>query len=472
MGDEVTKHHFTEKDYELFQQKLNQEKVFVHALFEHSRFDNKTRKLGYEVELCLVDASGAPAPFNEEILNAADNKLFTYELAKYNLEINGNAFKIHDRVFKDIEQDLSELYSQVEQAASKFDVQIGLFGVLPCLGRSHLNSEHYMSSMYRYKLLDQRLMEMRSRAIQLEIQGQDHLNIEKNDVMLEALGTSLQMHYQIPFDESVDSYHAALWASMALVAASANSPLVLQKNCWQESRIAIFKQAVDTRNAQEVHDAIIPRVHLGKGYINSWLELFDDNDYYSPILPEVIDCPVEKLHHFNLHNGTIWRWVRPILGLDGDGKYHLRLELRVTPSGPTLIDTMANMVFYIGLTEGLKQTPQDLTRLPFEVLEQDFYQVARLGLEAKVSWCHGEMDSMQKLLLNHAIPVAYQGLETLGIENPEYWMEIIQQRVSSTQTGANWIIDFWEKNQDSKALVRTYLKHAKANKPVHLWPKP
>lgn len=472
MGDEVNKHHFTHKDYRLFQKKLDQEMEFVRDLFKHKKFDHKTRKLGYEVELCLLDSSGLPAPLNEEILIEADNKLLTYELARYNLEINGHAFAVHDQVFNEIQQDLTELYSQVEDAASKFDAQVGLFGVLPSLQRRHLERDKYMSAMYRYKLLDKRLMDMRDRPIHLEIHGEDHLQIEHNDVMLEAMGTSLQMHYQIPFDEAVDSYHAALWSSMALLAASANSPLVLQKNCWRESRIAIFKQAVDTRNSQEMHDAIIPRVHLAKGYIKSWLELFEDNHYYSPVLPEVIDCGVEQLHHFNLHNGTIWRWVRPILGVDGDGLYHLRLELRVTPSGPTLIDTLANMVFYIGLTEGLKQASGELTRIPFEVLEQDFYSVARHGLDARVSWLRGEMDSMQNLLLKHAIPVAYQGLDQLGISSPEQWLGIIEQRVKTGQTGANWILKYWQKSHNTAELVKTYLQHAKRNIPVHSWPKP
>lgn len=472
MGDEVNKYHYKEKDYQLFQQKLDREMEFVRQLFKHNKFDNKTRKLGYEVELCLLNAWGLPAPLNKEILTEANNTLLTYELAKYNLEINGHAFSVHDQVFIKIEQDLHDLYSQVNVAASKFNVEAGLFGVLPSLERQHLDRNIYMSGMYRYEVLDQRLMEMRSRPIHLEIHGRDKLQIEHNDVMLEAMGTSLQMHYQVPFDEAVNSYHAALWSSMALLAASANSPLVLQKSCWQESRIAIFKQAVDTRTSQEMHDAIIPRVHLAKGYIESWLELFEDNRYYSPILPEVIDSGVEQLHHFNLHNGTIWRWVRPILGVDGDDRFHLRLELRVTPSGPTLIDTLANMALYIGLTEGLKQTVEDLTRIPFNVLEEDFYSVARHGLDARVSWLQGEMDCMQNLLLKYAIPVAYQGLDQLGISNPEHWLSIIEQRVKTGQTGANWILNYWRKSKDTAALVKTYLHHAKENKPVHSWPKP
>ena len=469
MGDEISKDHFAPEDYQLFQQKLEVETEFVRALFAENRFDNQTHKLGYELELCLVDGDGSPAPLNKQILEKANNPLFTYELAKYNLEINGNAFDLVPGVFEGIENDLSTLYAQVQRAATDFGINVGLFGVLPSLRPEHLNSDHYMSDLFRYHLLDQRLMEMRERPVHLELRGNDHLTLEKNGVMLEALSTSLQTHWQIPFNEAVDSYNAALWASMVMLAASANSPLVMGKRCWQESRIAIFKQAVDTRNPQEIEDAIIPRVHFGKGYITSWLELFEDNDYYSPILPETRDTAVEKLHHFNFHNGTIWRWVRPILGCV-DGIYHLRLELRVTPSGPTEIDTMANMVFFIGLIEGLKQRPDDLTRIPFDVLEEDFYTVAREGLSARVSWCHGEMDSIRDIILESAIPLALAGLRQLGIESSAHWLDIVEARIRSGQTGANWILNYWKKDPDLSSLVRSYLHNARDNNPVHMWP--
>ena len=472
MGDEVDKDHYEEADYLLFQQKLDEEMAFVRQLFADGRFDQNTRKLGYELELCLLDEDGTPAPCNRQVLEKAANPLFTHELAKFNLEINGNAFDIEADVFDQIDDDLQELYSQLRQAAESCGVQAGLFGVLPSLQQSHLNADRYMSELYRYQILDRRLIEMRQRPVHLEIHGDDHLLLEKNGVMLEALSTSLQTHYQVPFDEAVDSYHAALWASMAVLAVGANSPLVMGKQCWQESRIAIFKQAVDTRNPQEIDDAIIPRVHFGKGYIESWLDLFEDNNsYYSPILPETKDCDIEKLHHFNLHNGTIWRWVRPILGREKD-QYHLRLELRVTPSGPTLIDTMANMVFSIGLLEGLKQQPEQLTQISFDKLEKSFYRVAREGLNAQVSWCSGESDSIQKLILTQALPAAATGLDRLGVENGDRWLDIVEARVSTGRTGADWILKYWQKNRDLSALVKTYLRNAAQNNPVHNWPQP
>ncbi len=469
MGDEVNRDHYSSEDYRLFQQKLDAEKDFVRTLFRNNDFDSQTRKLGYELELCLLDASGKPAPFNKQILEKADNPLFTYELARYNLEINGNAFYLGPQLFNQVSKDLSILHEEVKQAASAFEVDTGMFGVLPTLTTDHLNAERFMSDMFRYRLLDKRLMEMRERPVHLDIHGEDHLTLDKSGVMLEALSTSLQTHWQIPFDEAVDSYHAALWASMIMLAVSANSPLVLGKQCWMESRIAIFKQSVDTRNPREIRDSVIPRVHFAKGYISSWLELFDDNDYYSPILPETRDTPVEKLHHFNFHNGTIWRWVRPILGCD-DGVYHLRLELRVTPSGPTEIDTLANMVFFIGLIEGLKQKPCKLTEVPFKVLDKDFYAVARDGLKARVSWYDGTMDSIRNIILNSAIPLANHGLQELGIESTSHWLDIIHDRIATGRTGAQWILQAWKSNSDLTALVRQYVHNAHQNKPIHSWP--
>jgi gamma-glutamyl:cysteine ligase YbdK (ATP-grasp superfamily) len=470
MGEEINKRSFNTRDYERFHQCLVEETEFVRSLFSGRAFDNQTRKLGYELELCLVDNKGQPCGVNHEVIDQAKNPLLTTELAKFNLEINGHPFEVSPGVFDQIETDLSDLYQQVELAAGKFDAQSGLFGVLPSLRQEHLSPDAYMSEQHRYDLLSRQLIKMRGKPVQLQLRGEDNLNIEKNDVMLEALGTSLQVHLQVPFDEIVPAYHAGLWASMLILGASPNSPLIFEKCCWQESRIGIFKQAVDTRNVDEIRDGIIPRVHLGKGYIKSLLELFEDNFYYSPILPEVIDKPTEALHHFNLHNGTIWRWVRPILGQDSNGKYHLRLELRVVPSGPTLIDTIANLVFYVGMTEGLMPYGNDLTRLDFASLESDFYSAARYGMNANVHWIDGHQDSLKHLILDRALPLAQAGLNNIGVKDSDKWLDIIKARVICEQTGANWILQHWKHHADTSELVRTYLGHARSNTPVHLWP--
>ena len=472
MGEEIQKEHFEQADYDRFQQRLEQETELLRSLFAKRAFDNSSRKLGYELELCLADQNGNPSRTNTNVIEAVSNPLFTTELARFNMEINGNVFPYQANVFSQIEADLAQLYQQAEEAASDFGSQIGLFGVFPSVTEEHLDPEHYMTELHRYNLLSQQLLSMRGRPVQLHLDGEEQLKIEKHDVMLEALATSLQIHTQVPFDEIVPTYHAGLWSSMLVLAATANSPLVLGKCCWQESRIGIFKQSVDTRNLREKEDRIVPRVHFGKGYIESMLDLFEDNLYYSPILPEVLDRPIEDLHHLALHNGTIWRWVRPIIARNKDGSYHLRLELRVVPSGPTLIDTVANLVFYVGLTEGLKTLGDQLTEVPFATLESDFYRAAREGLDTQVHWPDGEQGELKQILLERALPLARQTLKASGIKGSERWLDIVEARIRTGATGANWISKHWKKHGDSAQLVCDYIKQAKSNQPVHLWQDP
>ena len=472
MGEEIHKEHFEQADSDRFQQRLEQETEVVRTLFAENTFDNESRVLGYELELCLADDNGNPSNNNIDIIEATANPLFTSELAKFNMEINGNPFPYRGDIFNRVEADLNDLFQQADEAAQRFDTRIGMFGVFPSVTREHLNPDGYMTELHRYNQLNRQLLSMRGRPIHLLLEGDDQLEVEKSDVMLEALATSLQIHLQVPFDEIVPTYHAGLWSSMLILGATANSPLVLGKCCWQESRIGIFKQAVDTRNLQEIEDHIIPRVHLGKRYIDSLLDLFEDNFYYSPILPEVIDRPLEDLHHLSLHNGTIWRWVRPIIARNKDDSYHLRLELRVVPSGPTLVDTLANIVFYVGLTEGLKSLGDTLTRVPYETLEIDFYGAAREGLDASVHWPDGQELPLKQLLLEQALPLARTNLKQAGIEDTDRWLDIIEARVRREATGAHWISSHWKRFGDSARLVREYIDQAQTNQPVHLWQDP
>jgi hypothetical protein len=472
MGEEIQQEHFEQADYDRFQQRLEQETEWLRSLFAKRAFDNSSRLLGYELELCLADRNGKPSRINTRVIDATNNPLFTTELARFNMEINGNVFPYQGAVFNRIEADLAALYQQAEDAAANFDSQIAMFGVFPSVTEEHLDPATYMTELHRYNLLNRQLLRMRGRPVRLYLEGEEKLEIEKNDVMLEALATSLQIHTQVPFDEIVPTYHAGMWSSMLILAATANSPLVLGKCCWQESRIGIFKQSVDTRNLQEVEDHIVPRVHFGKGYIESLLDLFEDNFAYSPVLPEVLERPIEDLHHLALHNGTIWRWVRPIIARNKDGSYHLRLELRVVPSGPTLSDTIANLVFYVGLTEGLKTLGEQLTAVPFADLEADFYRAAREGLDTSVHWPDGQLLPLKQILLERALPLAREALQAAGIEDSERWLDIIEARVKTGATGANWISKHWKHHADSAMLVRDYINQAKTNRPVHLWQDP
>ena len=471
MGSEISHRVFTKEDFIAFEKALFHEHAYVKGLFAKGSeiFSNKYR-IGYELEACILDSSNQPNPVNKQILDDIDSPLFTNELAKYDLEINGNVFELDGDAPKSLDTDLQSLWDKGQMTAEKFNAHLGLFGVLPSLKIKHFNKTLYQSDMHRYTLVSQRMRELRHEPVKILFHGEDVVSLKKDDVMLEALGTSLQIHLQIPFDESVAYYHAALLASVVLLGFSANSPLVLGKRAWHESRIAIFEQSVDTRDKERREHGDEKRVHFAHGYINSWMDLFEQNNAFKIIFADVKELPISKLHHFNLHNGTIWRWIRPILDSDKYGKHTLRLELRALPSGPTLIDTQTNIWFFIGLIKGLVDTKIDLTHLPFETLKDDFYNVARTGLETEFHEpINAKKVALNEWILKDGLKLAKAGLSSFGIEKAEPFLDVIQQRTSSRQNGAQWQLAHFKKYNSIPKLMEDYMHHAKQNIPVHQW---
>ena len=246
--------------------------------------------------------------------------------------------------------------------------------------------------------------------------------------------------------------------------------MVLGKRAWHESRITIFEQSVDTRDKQGRDHGDEPRVYFAHGYIDSWLDLFEHNKEFKIIFADAKEKPESDLHHFNLHNGTIWRWIRPILDKDKDGKHTLRLELRVLPSGPTLIDIQANIWFFIGLIQGLVKSKTKLTNIPFEKLKGDFYSVAKIGLESEFHEPEqGKKVSLKEWILNDGIELTKMGLESFGIDDADKYLNIIKQRTSSGQNGASWQLEHFKKFNSIPKLMEDYMKNSEQNIPVHKW---
>ena len=471
MGSEISNRIFTEKDFIAFKKAWLDELEYIKSLFEKGSkiFSNKYR-IGYELEVCILDNNNLPNPINKNMLDDINSPLFTNELAKYDLEINGNVFDLDANAPQRLDNDLHSLWDKAQKSATKFHAQLGLFGVLPSLQLKHFNKKLYQSEMHRYTLVSQRMKELRHENIKILFHGEDEVSLQKDDVMLEALGTSFQIHLQVPFDEAVEYYHAALLASVVLLGFSANSPLVMGKKAWYESRIAIFEQSVDTRDKQRREHGDETRVHFAQGYINSWLDLFEQNKAFKIMFADIKNKPQSELHHFNLHNGTIWRWVRPILDRDKKGKYTLRLELRILPSGPTLIDTQCNLWFFIGLIQGLVKSKINLEKIPFETLKNDFYTVAKKGIDTQFHEpINAEKVSLKEWILNDGLSLTKMGLSSLGINNVDEYLNIIEQRTESGQNGASWQLAHFKKFHSIPKLMEDYMKNSKQNIPVHTW---
>jgi gamma-glutamyl:cysteine ligase YbdK (ATP-grasp superfamily) len=471
MGAEISKREFTEQDFIAFKKAWLSELAYVKVLFDKGAeiFSNKFR-IGYELEACILNSSNLPEPINKKILDDINSPFFTNELAKYDLEINGNIFELDGEAPKKLDKDLRLLWQQAQDSAKKFNAKLGLFGVLPSLKFEHFNQALYQSDMHRYTLVSQRMKELRHEPIKVLFHGEDEVSLQKDDVMLEALGTSLQVHFQIPFDEAVEYYHASLLASVVLLGFAANSPLVLGKKAWHESRIAIFEQSVDTRDKQRRDHGDETRVHFAHGYIDSWLDLFEQNKEFKIMFADIQNRPVSDLHHFNLHNGTIWRWIRPILDKDKDGKHTLRLELRVLPSGPTLIDIQTNIWFFIGLIQGLVRSGINLSKIPFSKLKDDFYSVAKTGFESEFHEPkNAKKVSLKEWILNDGLELAKVGLDSFGIDDEDKYLNIIEQRTSNGQNGASWQLEHFKKFGNIPKLMEDYMKNSEQNIPVHKW---
>ena len=331
----------------------------------------------------------------------------------------------------------------------------------------------YMSRMMRYKTLNDRVMALRDgKPLTLRIEGESELTTTHHDVMLEAATTSFQIHLQCKPERSVRDFNASIIASAPTVAASANAPFLFGHSLWEETRIPLFEQAV------HVGDRYPPRVGFGSGYVReSLLEIFEENQGEHPILiPDVRDDPPSKFSHVRFHNGTVWRWNRPLIGFDFDGQVHLRIEHRVVPAGPTLRDCIANAAFYFGLVRGfgLAEKPPE-SDLPFEIARQNFYNAARYGLNGRPCWMHkGKLIElgMRELITSELLPMARRGLESAAIPATEIdeYLGVIEARVDSGQNGAAWQRR-WKHlhGNDLHELVREYRKRQDAGLPVHVW---
>jgi CBS domain-containing protein len=182
-----------------------------------------------------------------------------------------------------------------------------------------------------------------------------------------------------------------------------------------------------------------------------------------------------------LHNGTVWRWNRACYGVT-DGIAHLRIENRALPSGPTVQDEMANTALFIGLMVALPQEYGEISkRLSFDDAKENFFAAARHGLNVQLKWLDGKSLSASSLILNHLLPLAHAGLREARVDSSDIdkYLGILEARVRSGQTGAQWMLKSLASLEDHKGddpvdmrtriLTSTILARQKENKPVHDW---
>jgi gamma-glutamyl:cysteine ligase YbdK (ATP-grasp superfamily) len=494
MGEKVVVSGFDLSDRQRYRKKLQLCLNGLEQLLAEKRFDRPRNLMGLEIELNLADATGLPRMANDEVLERIASKDFQTELARFNLEVNIAPHRISGRVFDELAEELRTGLSYADRKAQEVDARILMVGILPTLGAQDL-VQSSLSHADRYRLLNDQILAARGEDLTLNIEGVERLEVTSASIAPEAACTSLQMHLQVTPARFAQVWNAAQAMAAVQVAVGANSPFLFGRELWRETRPPLFEQATDTRPEELKAQGVRPLAWFGERWVDSVLDLFEENVRFFPSLLPICDDEdpqrvldsggVPALSELVLHNGTIYRWNRPVYGVV-DGVPHLRVENRVLPAGPTVTDVLANAAFYYGLIRSLAEEARPVwTRLPFEVAAENFHLAAREGIDAVLRWPRprGGLERIRvaRLVLDELLPLARAGLDAWGVErvDRDRYLGVIEQRCLRGTNGAQWQARMYHHLRDSEglgraealaAMTRRYGELMRQGDPVHEWP--
>ncbi len=461
----------------------------LESMLRRGMFETGVRRIGAEQEMTLVDSGGRPAGASLAVLEGCQDPRLTTELAVFNLEANLDPQRLGGSFLRQLENELVAVVAEVNSGAREEGARVLLTGILPSLRREDLSLK-FMTPMPRYHQLNEALLALGEGSFSIFIRGVDELELSSDNVMFEAANTSFQLHLQVGPEDFARRYNLAQLITAPLLAAAANSPLLLGKRLWHETRVALFERSVDARSGAARERGRAPRVTFGNGWVDeSVLELFQDAAARFPVMlsRELDPPPLErvergeapKLSALMLHNGTVWRWNRPCYGV-ADGVAHLRIENRVLPAGPTVLDEVANAALFYGLMVGLDESSAEIpSRMLFDAAKGNFVNAARQSLGARLSWLDGRRIGARQLLLEELLPIARRGLSSIAVpeEDVDRYLGTVEARVESRRTGARWLLDAVASLDprtalDARAarLVEAMISHQQSGEPVHAWP--
>jgi hypothetical protein len=494
MGERVEPSALAEGHDHEVQHRLQRCVAALRRMVDDGWFGHHEDTVGMEVELDLVDPLGRPRLINDAVLTRLGRDDMQHELGQFNVELNLAPRRLRGPVLRETEANLVDVFDRCRAAIERLGVRLVAVGMLPTLSAEQLTVER-ISHNPRYELLAQRMRAARHRPFLVSIvDGCEPVEFSTDSVAPDAATTSLQLHLRVPPDRFADYYNAAQMIAGAQVAVAANSPYLLGYQAWQETRITLLEQLLDTRRAKEVRADAPARVRLGDRWIDDPVELFDDvARLFPPLFPMVeredpdaalAAGSAPALRELRLHNGTVWRWNRAVYDVQSGGP-QLRIENRVLPSGPTAADMVANAAFYYGLVRAVADDhagePAPWRRMPFAVAERDLHRAARDGLAAQLSW-RGVDYPVDRLTSEVLLPAAAAGLDAWGVDpdDRDRYLGVIEGRVRCGRNGAAWQIEMVRRLEERgreriaalHEMTRRYVEHAHTGAPVHEWPLP
>ena len=491
MGIEINQTSFSEQDYRRFNTALEENLAVLGELLTLPEFACGPGSLGAELEMYVIDDRGRPLHLNQEIQARAGDEQLTLELNRYNLEYNLTPYQLSAGPFAATEREILDKLGQLRSVAGEFGGRVVPIGILPTLRQSDFGP-HCITDRKRYHALVGQLLARRGGQFEIDINGADPLQLDMSDITLEGANTSFQVHYRVNPRDYADTFNAIQLMTPLALAISANSPTLFGHRLWQETRIPLFKQSIDTRKLDRYSWNEPARVNFGQGWVRrDALELFSEVvRIYAPLLPICADeragAQLQRgqtpgLSELRLHQSTVWLWNRPVYD-DVDGG-QLRIEMRALPAGPTPVDMVANAAFLIGLAEGIRpRIAELLPSLPFSMAEYNFYRAAQYGLEAQLVWPEfgqsGYREQPVCAVIERLLPLAREGLERIGIASAEgeKYLGIIERRLARRLTGASWQLAKLASLQHSmtredalKKLLEEFIDHSECNLPVAEW---
>lgn len=500
MGAEVSKQQFTGEDRVRFRRQVGRGTEAIARMLADGLFTDQGRPpkplLGMEVELNLVDEHMQPAMANAAVLEAIADPDYQTELGQFNIEINVSPrpFTTDDTI--SLEQALRTSLNRAEQRAAQTSSHLVMIGMLPTLKSEHF-AHHWISANPRYDLLNEQIFAARGEDLEIDITGvpltdghhTEHLRTSTDSILPEAACTSLQLHLRVAPEDFASHWNAAQAIAGVQVALAGNSPFLAETALWHESRIPVFEQATDTRPLELKNQGVRPRVWFGERWINTIFDLFEENTRYFPaLLPvctdtdplaELDDGRIPTLDELRLHNGTVYRWNRPVYDIH-EGQAHLRVENRVLPAGPTVVDTMANAAFYYGVVRGLVESDRPLwSRMSFNAAAENLQSGARTGMESQLYWPDVGWVRPDELVLRRLLVLAEDGLQRFGVSDKarKRYLSVIEGRCISRQTGSVWqrqAVAARERAGESRTqalhgMLRDYVTQMHEGEPVHTW---
>lgn len=491
MGDDVAATRFTREQRHRYRDKVRRcLDVFERMLIEHV-FDFTRPMTGMEIELNLVGPDWQPAMANQRVLEAIADPAYQTELGRYNIELNAPPRPLPGDSALHLEELLRTSMNHAEQKAREAGAGIMMVGILPTLRAEHLQGE-WMSSNPRYAALDHAIFAARREDLELDIAGAESLKMFWPTIAPESACTSVQLHLQVSPEDFAAHWNAAQLLAGPQLALGANSPFLFGRQLWAETRTELFLQATDTRAPELRNQGVRPPVFFGERWVTSIFDLFEENVRYFPaLLPETTDEDPEeelaagrapRLQELRLHNGTVYRWNRPVYDVV-EGKPHLRVENRVLPAGPSVVDVLANAAFYYGALRTLAADERPLwTKMSFDAAESNFTEGARRGVDSVFYWPGLGEVPWDELMLRRLLPLAEEGLVQWGVSTAvrDRYLTIVEERCKRRVNGASWQVAavqaFESRGLDRPhaltEMLRLYAEGMHANAPVHTWELP